>query len=158
MPFTTISPDEWKLCCQVGIDRAVSAIKKNLKDSVNRKKTWLDDLSYHIMGTVGELAASKVIGVQWTGSVDTFKSESDFPGGVEIRFRSNPEHDLIVREDRDDSRMVLVRGLPPGVVEVAGWILARDAKQEKWKQTYGNLRPAFFVPASELNPMETLYK
>lgn len=156
MPYTTITPDEWKLACQVGLDRAVSAIKRKLKDSVNKKKNWLDDLDQHVKGAVGELAASKVLGVQWTGSVDTFKSASDLDGNIEIRFRSNPEWDLIVREDRDDAKLVLVRGMPPGAIEVAGWIMGKDAKQDRWKARHGGLREAYFVPAGELRDVGEL--
>lgn len=157
MPFTSISPDEWKLCCQVGLDRSVSAIKGKLKDNVSKKKDWLHELDIHIKGALGELAASKVLGVQWTGSVDTFKEGGDLANGLEIRFRSNSEWDLILRDnDPSDRKYVLVRGMPPGAIEVAGWILGEDAKQQRWWKNHGNLRPAYFVPASELRGLEEL--
>lgn len=157
MPFAVITPDEWKMAIGVAADRQLSAIKKDLKDSVNKKKHWVDDLTYHAYGVIGELAAAKVLGLTFTGSVDTFRSESDLAGKVEVRFRSNPAWQLIVRDnDKDDSKYLLTRGVPPGAVEVVGWIMGRDAKKQEWLHTYGNLRPAYFVPDSALIPVEKI--
>lgn len=159
MPFTKISPDEFSIIVQVASNRAISALKKNLKDSVNRKRDWVEDLEMHVKGVVGEYAAAKVLGIPFTGSVDTFKSETDLSGNIEVRFRSNPTWDLIVRptDGLDNKKVVLVRGLPPGAVEVAGWIWGREAKREEWWKNHGNLKPAWWVPAEALRPMEEIF-
>ena len=156
--YTTISPDEFSLCVQVANARQVSSIKKKGRDSVNRKSGWLEELDKHIMGCIGELAVAKVIGVSWTGSVDTFKNESDLLGGIQVRHRSNPVFDLIVREnDNDDDVFILSRGLPPGAIEIAGWMKGRDAKRKEWLRDPGGYgRPSYFVDCAHLQPMEDL--
>lgn len=156
--YVTISPDEWSLCVQVANARQVSSIKKKGRDSVNKKDGWLEEFNKHIIGCVGELAVAKVIGVSWTGSVDTFKTESDLSGNIQVRHRSNPVWDLIVRtNDSDDDIFVLSRGMPPGAVEVAGWITGEAAKRTEWLRDYGGYgRPSYFVDCAHLKPMEEL--
>lgn len=156
MPFTTVTPDEWKMCCHVALDRHVSAVKKKLKDSVNKKRNWLDDFRFHVMGAVGELAASKVLGIPFSGSVDTFKEQPDLQD-VEIRFRSNAEWQLILRDnDSDTARYVLARGLPPGAIEIVGWMYGKDGKRPEFKANHGNYREAYFVPDSMLRDIKEL--
>lgn len=155
--IVTLNEDEFDLCVQVGLRRQHSAIAKRLKDSVKSKRDWVDALGGHVKGAIGEMAVAKALGLSWTGSVDVFKSASDV-GHLEVRHRSNPVWDLIVRDDdNSDSVFVLSRGLPPGAIEVCGWIKGADAKNARWRQQYGGLRPAYFVPAEELQPLETLH-
>lgn len=156
--YTTISPNEWSLCVQVANARQVSAIKSKRKDSVNPKKGWLEEFNKHIIGCVGELAVAKVIGVSWTGSVDTFKTEADLGSNIQVRHRSNPAYDLIVREnDNDDDIFILSRGMPPGAIEISGWIRGRDAKKKEWIRDFGNFgKPSYFVDCAHLQPMEDL--
>lgn len=156
--YTTISPDEFSLCVQVANARQVSSLKKKGKDSVNKKNNWVEELDKHIMGCIGELAVAKVIGVTWTGSVDTFKTESDLSGNIQVRHRSNPVWSLIVRtNDSDDDIFVLSRGMPPGAIEVAGWMKGKDAKRDEWLSDPGGYgRPSYFVDSAHLQPMEEL--
>lgn len=156
--YTTISPDEFSLCVQVANARQVSSLKKKGRDSVNRKNNWVEELDKHIIGCIGELAVAKVIGVTWTGSVDTFKTESDLSGNIQVRHRSNPVWSLIVRtNDSDDDIFVLSRGMPPGAIEVAGWMKGKDAKRDEWLSDPGGYgRPSYFVDSAHLQPMEEL--
>lgn len=156
--YTTISPDEFSLCVQVANARQVSSLKKKGRDSVNRKSNWVEELDRHIIGCIGELAVAKVIGVTWTGSVDTFKTESDLSGNIQVRHRSNPVWSLIVRtNDSDDDIFVLSRGMPPGAIEVAGWMKGKDAKRDEWLSDPGGYgRPSYFVDSAHLQPMEEL--
>lgn len=154
--YITIDPDEWSLCVQVANARQVSSTKKKGRDSVNKKGGWLEEFTPHIIGCVGELAVAKAIGVSWTGSVDTFKTVPDLEGGVQVRHRSNPTWDLIVRKnDSDTDIFILSRGMPPGAIEVVGWIKGSDAKNEEWLKDYGNFgKPAYFVPTWALKEIK----
>ena len=107
----------------------------------------------HIEGACGELAASKALGVQWPGSVDTFKSGDDVPGGWQIRTRSRMDYELIVRpDDPDDALFLLVLGVAPHYV-VKGWITGREAKRKEWSRSYGDRPAAYFVPHDALTPL-----
>lgn len=155
--YVSITPEDWSLCIQVANARQVSSIKKKGRDNLYKKNGWLEEHSVHVVGCVGELAVAKAIGVTWSGDVDTFKLP-DLPGNIQVRHRSNPNWDLIVRQDaKDDEVYVLSRGMPPGIIEVAGWIKAGDAKQEQWLKDWGNYgKPSYFVPSDALNRMEDL--
>lgn len=155
--YISISPDEWSLCVQVANSRQVSSIKRGSSDALYKKSGWLEEFNIHIAGCVGELAVAKVLGVTWSGSVDTFKLP-DLEGGVQVRHRTNPLWDLIVRHgDSDSEKFVLSRGMPPGLIEVAGWIVGSDAKKEEYLKDWGNYsKPSYFVPAYKLNKMETI--
>lgn len=156
--YITIDPDEWSLCVQVANARQVSSIKKGGRDTLSKKDGWLEEFTPHIIGCVGELAVAKALGVSWTGSVDTFRSVADLGKNIQVRHRKNPDFDLIVRgNDKDNDVFILSRGLPPGAIEVVGWILGRDAKREEWIKDYGNYnRKAHFIPSNELHSIESL--
>lgn len=156
--YTIISPDEFSLCVQVANARQVSSLKKKGKDSVNRKSNWVEELDKHIIGCIGELAVAKVVGVTWSGSVDTFKTESDLGDNLQARHRSNPNFSLIVRDnDKDNDVFILSRGLPPGAVEIVGWIRGEDAKKPEYIKDYGSYgRPAYFVPDNKLMSIDLL--
>lgn len=152
-----LSPDEFAMCVYVANDRQRGAAKAGKRNAVKRRD-WVESVTTHIHGCVGELAAAKVLGIQWTGSVDTFKEFGDLRGNIEVRHRTNKQWDLIVRSsDPNDRLYVLTRGTPPDLVEVVGYIQGHLAKQEKWKKNYGNKGDAYFVPASELLPITDLY-
>jgi len=154
--YITIDPDEWSLCVQVANARQVSSIKKGGRDTLSKKDGWLEEFTPHIIGCVGELAVAKALGVSWTGSVDTFRSVPDLEGGVQVRHRKNPTWDLIVRSnDKDHETFILSRGMPPGAIEVVGWISGKEAKNPEWLKDYGNFnKPAYFVPTWALKEIK----
>lgn len=151
-----ITPDEFAMCVYVANDRQRNAVKAGKRNTI-RKMDWVESVSVHVHGCVGELAAAKALGVQWTGSVDTFKQFGDLRGELEIRHRTKKEWDLIVRPSEANDRLyVLTRGTPPDSVEVVGYIQGHLAKQDKWKKDYGGRGEAYFVPADALRPLEEL--
>lgn len=155
--FTTLSLAEFDECVQLALKRQQSAVEKKLKDSVRKQRDWVDSLSGHIKGVIGEMAVAKALGIPYSGTLDTFRTVADVGRYLEVRHRSNPAWDLIIRDDDSDSKIyILSRGLPPGAIEIAGWTLGKDAKQKRWLDTKGGLRPAYFVPAEFLQPMDGL--
>ena len=61
---------------------------------------------------------------------------------------------LIVRDDdHDDHAFVLVTG-GPTEYDIRGWMRASEAKQGKYRANYGNYGDAYFVPASDLHPID----
>lgn len=153
-----ISPDEYALCVYVANDRQRNAVKAGKKDNLF-KKNWVESLAVHVHGCIGEMAAAKALGIQWTGSVDTFKAHGDLRGAIEVRHRTNKDWDLIVRpREAKDRLYVLTRGTPPETVEVVGYAQGHYLMQDKWKKNYGGRGEAYFVPANELRPIEELLR
>lgn len=137
----------------VGVSRNVEALRKGLH---NARPTNDSEWHIHILGALGECAFAKATGRYWSGSVNTFKAGGDIGDSIQIRTRSKHTYDLIVRDDdKDDDLFVLVTGGPNEFV-VHGWMRARDAKKEEYRQNYGNYGAAFFVPKSRLLDISSL--
>lgn len=149
-----LTPFEVAMAAQVGCRRQIESLIKGLKPAygASPEGAW----SIHIEGACGEIAVAKAMGVYWDGSVNTFGKPDIVGSSLQIRTRSKENYDLIVRtKDKDDEVMVLVTGIAP-IFEIRGWMVARDAKQHRFLQTYGGRDAAYFVPSKELKPIEEL--
>lgn len=145
--LVTLTWPELLIGATIGVRRHIEAIRRGYrpKHGMSDKKAW----GAHIEGSCGELAYAKFAGVYWEGPINTFKKGGDV-GDIQVRTRSKDEWDLIVRDDDDDKNVfVLVVGMAP-IYRMVGWLRAKDAKKEEYKQFYGNRPPAFFVPQNEL--------
>lgn len=150
----TLTEHELSLAVEIGKARHLSALRDGKNNAFGARKK--DDWSMHILGATGELVVAKALGIYWSATVDTYKTKSDLPGGLEVRARSRDDYDLIVRaNDPDDVPFVLVVG-EDLTFRVPGWIWGREAKQEKWLKTYANRTPAYFVPQSALCGLDRL--
>jgi len=110
----------------------------------------------HFLGALGEAAVAHILGVPWSGSVNTFKAP-DILDCVQVRTRSKVAYDLLVRpNDKDNEFFVHVTAnfdLDLPVLVVHGYIEGRDAKMPGWLESYGGRPPAFFVPTASLMPL-----
>jgi hypothetical protein len=143
----TLTWHELFLATLVGVKRQIEALRKGKTNShgFDGEEGW----TVHIEGAAGEMAAAKAMGMYWSAPVNTFKGGGDV-GKLQIRTRSNPNYDLIVREgDRDQDIFVLVTGRAPRF-DVIGWIRGGDAKRAEWSKTHGGRPPAYFVPQDAL--------
>jgi len=110
--------------------------------------------SYDIEGALGEIAAAKALNLYWSGSVNSFGA-CDL-SGIQVRTRSKAYYDLIVRpNDTENCIWVLVTGAA-GTYDVAGWLRGSEAKQQQWFKTPNDRQPAYFIPQSALQPIQTL--
>lgn len=116
--------------------------------------TW----GVHIDGAAAEMAAAKSMGVYWSGSINTFKEESDLLGNIEVK--NTAYHDgylRISKNDLDDQLCVLVTGIAArNDFIVQGWIKSGDAKKDKYRPIEGNTNTSWLVPQHDLNDMETI--
>lgn len=108
----------------------------------------------HILGCLGEYAASLAIGLPWRGP-GVFRG--DDIAGFQVRTTRHSGGDLILhKKDKDNARFILVTGTD-FQWDVCGWITARDGKQKQfWEDKVQNGRPAFFVPQWALKPIGEL--
>ena len=115
------------------------------------KETSLDS---HILGAIGELAAARVMGIYPGFTVNNFTGPDM---GTDIQVRTSRRNALIVApKDNKNERYVLVTGHAPEMV-VVGWMWGYEAMDPKWFFDPNNNRPpAYFVPAEELHPIETI--
>lgn len=159
MPVTIqLTPAELQVAAQVGIGRQYHSMLRGNRDIVN-DKGYLDAVSIHILGALGEAALAKHLGCWWSFSEGTYGRQADLVQNIEARTRKDPRHDLIVRpDDRDDALFVLVTGQGSSFT-IVGYLRGSAAKQPQWLRDYGGHgKPAYFVPQAHLRGITTLWE
>jgi len=105
-----------------------------------------------IESVLGEMAVAMATDKFWLGK--GVKCTPDL-FGAEVRSTLYTNgHLRLQKDDSDDLPFYLVTGAH-GVYTVHGWIYGRDGKQEKyWGEKMKGAPSAYWVPQSDLNPME----
>lgn len=132
---------------------------QNMKLEVKQRYGSLpeENAQIEVFSCRGEMAVAKYLNLFWSGSIGDFKAV-DVGGLVEVRTVDKKGRRLIVHpEDKDWPPFVFVDASDAPNINLVGWLYGYDAKQEKyWADPTGNNRPAYFVPQSDLRPMEDL--
>lgn len=140
---------------RIAQERQRSAVERALPD---RHGFTGDGLTVHRIGACGEMAvAAWLYGdepVELT--VDTFRSEPDLPGGIEVRTRTRTYQELYVRNSDDWTSAFVLVSQAGAAWWLRGWIPGVEAARQEWLREYGNREPAHFVPHAALYPMELL--
>ena len=151
MVDVTLAPHEMVFAAWTGVRRNVESKRRGLHHSAGYEG---DGWGENIEGAGGELAVAKALNVYWDGSVNTFK-QPDLPG-LQVRTRSRHDYDLIIRPgDAPEERYILVTGQMPNY-RIQGWARGSDVMLPQFLKEYGGRPAAYFVPASKLQPIETL--
>lgn len=150
---------EFQVAKFVGEIRQNEALAKGLKD-----KHGLDPkngVNVHVLGSAGEMAFCKAFNIYWPCTVNVFKSIGDVGAGVEIRTRSKPWYDLLVRQnDFDDRVFVHITGDDEDdlTFHVKGWLCGKEAKRRLFMKDHGGREPAYFVNEDCLHSIEEFPK
>jgi hypothetical protein len=111
------------------------------------------------LGYEGEVAVQKYIGrKKYTITINNFdKSKPDIFPDIEVRTRSKPEYELLIRKDDVPNRKyVLVVKVPEGY-NIVGWMWAREVFPHiEWISNHGGNGDAWFVPQFKLHDPELL--
>lgn len=156
-PVVELTTAEMILAGSVGVIRQSTNLSDGREDAhgAARDNGW----QLHIDGALGELAVAKFLNLFWSGQLGNLRA--DDVGSLQVRTTTHDAGRLLIHKtDPDDKVFVLVVGYAPSL-RLAGWILGRDAKQEKWWDDPMALkgrepRPCFCVPQLRLNPMAQL--
>ena len=145
-------------------DGVRTGIRRNLQNILRgRKHRWsAQDVSAwdsHINGALGELCVAKALNREWTGKPVVLHGAKNDVDGVEVRTTTYAAGKLLIHpDDQDDTPYILVTGYGLSWI-LRGWILGRDAKQQKWyRDVNNNRRFAYFVPQDSLHGMDTLHR
>lgn len=140
-----LTPSEMIQGAMVGVVRQLQNLKNSNRPAYGAGKS--NDWQLHIEGALGEMVIAKHLNLFWGKGL----LRGDDVGDVQVRTRSSHNYDLIVHKgDPDDKQFWLVTGAN-GKYRVRGWLLGLEAKQVRfWSDPAGG-RPAYFVPARELN-------
>jgi hypothetical protein len=141
----TLTWFEHELAAFCGVMRIVESLRMGLKHL-----DWSGDQNLNDIQSAGaEMAVAKVLNRYWCAGVNAFK-DPDVGRNIEVRCTKYANGKLAIRErDNNDRPFVLVRGSLP-TFEVVGWIYARDAKQEQWKNDPNGDGEVYMVPETAL--------
>lgn len=137
-------------------DDAIRAGKSHMKHGFAG-----DPLSIHVAGAIGEMAVSKAIGAYFEPTINTFKAP-DLPGGIQVRTRTKPHYQLLVRPDDKESEIYVhviaeMKGrFVPSVCDVRGWAFGHECKRAEYLKSWGGRPAAHFVPDNILHSIESL--
>ena len=159
MTTVELTPWEFKSCVDLANVRMAVSNERNLNNANVRERDYLNRIKEEIVGVCGEQAFSKLTGVYWPPSVNTFHRIPDV-GEFEVRTTTRPDGRLIVRDNDPGDRWyyLMIGDFPKGKwprFRVVGCIKGADAKQERWLDNPGGHRPAWFVPQEDLIPIKT---
>lgn len=151
-----LSWDDCELAAWTGLRRSLSRLQNGTRDKYGAAGPGNGGFDMDVYGAVVEFAVAQHFNLHWRGRVGVVRA-IDVGGCIEAKSaRRDGDCLLLHPESPDDLPFVLgvIRTLP--VVELRGWILARDGKLDKfWQDPIGG-RPAFFVPQAALQPMANL--
>lgn len=108
---------------------------------------------FHIEGALGEMAVAKALGLFWGG-----KGELRYADIGRLEVRTTPRADgrlILHKDDPDEAVFLLVTGCN-GCYLIRGWLRAAEGKRENYWTDPAGGRPAYFVPAVDLHPLDEL--
>lgn len=134
-----------------GVMRRIQALKNDKPTRFEPRDAWAIDIE----GACAELAVARLLKRYWHALVSDPNGLPGDAGEYQIRSTTHGNGQLVVYEHDDDAAtFVLVTGKVPAFT-VRGWLRATDAKRSAWWREDAKV-PAYFVPQSELRPIEEL--
>lgn len=142
------------LAVQAGNLRRLNGVKHRRAEPYGARPTaaWNDDIN----GSIAELALAKYLDVFWSGTVGRI----DLPdvGVLQVRSKTEQDHRLVILRSDDDAKPFVSVFVGVPTCHLCGWMHARDAKRAEWLLPDPSKPDRFFVPNSELLPVDLLRK
>lgn len=136
-----------------GIMRQMNALRKNLPDAAGADP-YADRWRCHIEGALGEMAFAKAGGIYFGYKQGVFHTEADIGKLIEVRTAQMQDRLIVRPKDKTERLFVLLTGWSP-CFRVWGWMLGSEAKQDKYWQDPNGRGFAWFVPKSDLHPLNS---
>lgn len=149
----TLTTREFTFAAGVGVRRQIENLAKGRQDSYGADPA--NGWNLHVEGACAEAALAKALNRWWSGNLGDLTAAD--VGPIQVRSTWREQGRLPVHPgDPDDDAFVLAIGSAPSFA-FPGWIRGALAKQARyWCDPTGAGRPAYFVPQSDLLPMEWL--
>lgn len=150
----TLSWSEAEFAAHAGIKRRLLALHDNRPDFHGfKEEPWATDIE----SAASEMAVAKALQMWWTPWARRPQDvTADVGDRVQVRRRQRDDWDLLLHEDDpDDHAFFLVTGKLPSFT-IHGYMFGADGKQERyWGDPYATGRPCFWIPQSDLEPVES---
>jgi hypothetical protein len=156
--YYELSETEQELALAEGQRRQSENEKKKLKGRNLGPASGEKALQAHLMGARGEVAVASYLGLKQElfTELNPVKGSCDLPFSIDVKTRSNHAYDLLCfLDEKDNKKLVLVTD-QLGKLIIHGWILAKDAKQQKYRKSYSPGRFNYAIPQSDLKPISQL--
>lgn len=156
------SDEERDRAIRVGNARQDFHDQRGTRDSYGLNVDHAEAARINRVGALAELCVALFVGAadRWVEVTENYHDlKGDVIAGLEVRSTRARNGGLILHpRDADDRTFVAVRthGANEGWVELVGWMLAADGKQQQWWPGKYPQRPCFMVPSDALQPMLTL--
>jgi len=155
-----LTEDDLRIAERVGKERQKTFNRSGYYD----KRCTYSGEDAHVQGAKTESAVAKGLGVRWDGEVFSLEeflrnrqSYFDVGGEVEVRSTKYSNGRLIIKKhDKDDAPFVLVIVRGNNTYDLMGWCYGREGKRQEWWLEMGYGLPQYYVPQSELKPIEDL--
>ena len=150
----TLSYSEIINCLTMVAQTQVFVMKENLKPTYGQESNFFDRLNIASFGFMGELVVAKFFNKYWFGNVGIIGG--DDVDNLQVRTIINKKHSLILhKEDKDESKFILVSLHNFPEAELVGWDFAGNLKRpENWQTWTG--RPCYFIKQDRLRPVREL--
>lgn len=154
MEVVWLTPEQKAYADRVAMARHTEAVNRGLPD---RHGFTGDSFTIHQRGARGEaaLAAWLFPDQDWELTVNTFHSQPDLPGHIEVRTRSRSKYELIIRQNDDPEAVYVLVAQVGEAWWLRGWIQGHQVHPE-WLQTHGGREEAYFVPHHALRDIHEL--
>lgn len=150
----TLNLSEQSTALRLAWDRILSSASIGINHQSTYKRTMAKRICEEFVGACAEVAISKATGRYFTPSVGTFHRVPDFMNDCEIRATDLATGCLIVRDNDPSDRKYLLAIVDGDVVTFAGGLPGVEAKQDRFLRDPHGYRQSWFVPQSELRPVE----
>jgi hypothetical protein len=154
----TLTWAEVAIAARIGEARTIRNRANGNSHRHNHPQPGAADWTTDIEAACAEVAAAKGLGYYMP--ITTTPGEDrlgDLGYGIHVRHTAVPTGHLILHpDDPDEGYFVLVVGEAPAY-QLPGFLKGADGKDQRWwKDPTGTERHAFFIPQSELVPIEGL--
>lgn len=147
---------EFNVAVQSAMARIMISAGQALNHASTYKRTLLERLQEETVGCCVELAIGKLVDRYSVPVVGTFHVVPDYLQDLELRGTARADGRLIVRDNDANDRRYVFATVTGQMVTFVGWMYGHEAKKERWLTNPNGYRSAWFVPQSELRPIETL--
>lgn len=139
---------------EVGVARMRQSAQRGHNAANVRQRDWFTRLRNEVCGAAAELATARWLGIEWSRSVGTYRSEADVGQDCDVRHCERHDGRLILRRhDHPYRQFVLVTGSPPNLL-LQGYCRAAEMMVPEFWRNPGGFGGAWFVPSSRLLPIE----
>jgi hypothetical protein len=144
-----LTPADLTYGIDLGRRRYFNAITRNLH---NKLTPGRDPLACHINGAIAEVGAARVLDLALPAGLTQFHRQPDLLPDVEVRWTSDPNGALVIRDDDNLDRLfVHVTGYAPNLIVVGG--IRGFAVLPEWRRNPGGYGEAWFVPPEAVLPI-----